>query len=456
EEFWTSLLLIMDIPILIYKTVVSILMRSLMLPLIIASFIPHPLVKAIAAAVGYGLLAAFVQGEIVDITHKIILLKTGSTTKDQKKDAYNRVADSFIALAMTAVIILFILILHFLASVAKGVFNFVRGKVIEPPKAEAPKLAPPKEEPKIQAPKEEPKVEAPKEKPKVEGGEGEGKGKGGEAKGKMTPEGETGSVDGQRGVKITEKGDIWICASPCEKIRARYEAELKENPNLDKRLGKLEKGYSELKGKEKTARDAQIKDLEQKLADVHNAKEGVVRIPTEGKWPPKPPTGEKPPIDAPDAAEWRYKRYAYEKYAEGAKKKDILPPGEWMDRYFDPTAEGGRPGRPGGPEQVAAKKKLAGEGIKIVENVELGGRYPDGVDPKPNAKGGKSYFEVGKMLESGIPEARERVKIGDEIKAMGSKDTVTFVDKADTARRVTYNKGSTPESPSSRTFEVSE
>src|SRR4029453_13147076 len=45
DELWTSFLKILDIPILIYHTVVSILMRSLMLPLIVASFIPHPLVK---------------------------------------------------------------------------------------------------------------------------------------------------------------------------------------------------------------------------------------------------------------------------------------------------------------------------------------------------------------------------------------------------------------------------
>lgn len=176
--------------------------------------------------------------------------------------------------------------------------------------------------------------------------------------------------------------------------------------------------------------------------------------PRELKWPPEPPKGDKPPIDAPDAAEWRYQRYVYKKYKAGAKPNEVLPPDEWMRKYFDPTAEGGRPGRPGGPEQVAAKKALEVEGIRIVENVELGGRYPDGVDPKPNAMGGKSYYEVGKMLKEGIPEARERVKIADEIKAMGPNDTVTFVDKTNVSKRVIYNKGSTPKNPTSRTFKV--
>ena len=104
EELWTSFLKILDIPVLIYHTVVSILMRTLMLPLIVASFIPHPLVKGIAAAVGYGLLAAFVQAEVMNIGHKLALLKTGATTPGEKEAAYNRVADSLIAMAMTAVI----------------------------------------------------------------------------------------------------------------------------------------------------------------------------------------------------------------------------------------------------------------------------------------------------------------------------------------------------------------
>lgn len=134
EELWTSLLQILDIPILIYHTVVSILMRTLMVPLIVATFIPHPLVKAIAAAVGYGLLGAFVQSEELNLLQKLLLLKTGATTSAQKEEAYNRIADSLLALAMAAVIIIVMLILHFIANVMKGVYNFVKGKVfgIEP------------------------------------------------------------------------------------------------------------------------------------------------------------------------------------------------------------------------------------------------------------------------------------------------------------------------------------
>ena len=101
-----------------------------------------------------------------------------------------------------------------------------------------------------------------------------------------------------------------------------------------------------------------------------------------------------------------------------------------MRDHFIPRAKGGRPGRMGGPEQAAAKEVLKKEGIIVSESIRLGGRGPDGVNPRPNAKGGRDYFEVGKMLKKGTPESRERIKLKDEIKAMGENDTVTFVDKS--------------------------
>jgi hypothetical protein len=435
HDFWTSLLKLLDIPILIYNTVVSILMRTLMVPLIVASFIPHPLVKAIAAAVGYTLLGAFVTGEVMNIEHKILLLKTGLTNKQEKEGAYNRVADSLIAMALTAVVILVMLILHFMANLVKGVFNFVKAKVfrIEPPKVEA----------KV------PEGEAKGTKPV----EAEGEGKGTKAGEPTSLKGELGSLDGQRSIKVTEQGRIWICASPCEEIRLKYQAEIKDNPGFEERIKQLEEGYPDLSEADKAARDAQIKQFEQELADFRTAREGGVRVPRVKQWPPDPPSGPKPAIDAPNAAEWRYQRYLYKKFLKGVTDPEkVLQPDEWYRRHFEPSQKGGRPGRPGGEEQVTAKKKLAAEGIRIVENVELGGRFPDGIDPKPNAAGGRNYYEVGKMLKSGIPEARERVKIADEIKAMGPGDTVTFVDKTDVTKRVTYAKGSTPEAPTSQTF----
>jgi hypothetical protein len=45
------------------------------------------------------------------------------------------------------------------------------------------------------------------------------------------------------------------------------------------------------------------------------------------------------------------------------------------------------------------------------------------------------------MLKRGMPEARERVKLADEVAAMGEHDTVTFVDKTNTSNRITYRPG---------------
>ena len=243
EEFWTSLLLILDIPILIYQKVVSILMRSLMLPLIVATFIPHPLVKAIAAAVGEALLAMFVEAELLNVGHKILLLKTGALTKEQKISAYNRIADTLIALIMTGVIILVMLILHFIANVMKGIYQFVKGKFVRI---------------------EVKPIEAKGGTPEGKGGGPEGKGEAGPEEGK-TGEGRTGkevpSEDHQRKIKINEEGKCEVCASPCEEVRKKYGRVMTK----------------ELEGKIKAIEDAklseaeelkQLEPVEQKLADL--------------------------------------------------------------------------------------------------------------------------------------------------------------------------------------------
>jgi hypothetical protein len=140
-----------------------------------------------------------------------------------------------------------------------------------------------------------------------------------------------------------------------------------------------------------------------------------------------------------NAAEWRYQRYIYEQYLEG---KEPLPFEVWKSRYYDTLAEGGRPGRPGGPVQRGTRLQLEIiEGWRNVENVKLGNNYPDMVNPKPNDKGGTDYIEVGKMTLDGKPVAREREKLAQEILALGENDTLTFIDEADPARRITYRRG---------------
>jgi hypothetical protein len=160
------------------------------------------------------------------------------------------------------------------------------------------------------------------------------------------------------------------------------------------------------------------------------------------RWPPQPPEGPKPELGEPNAAEWRYQRYRYRQSQAGVPAEEIPSFDEWKPRNYDTAAGGGRPGRRGGAEQVGAKEQLtAEEGIRETENVKLGENYPDGVRPEPNANGGTDYFEVGKMNKNGLPEARERAKLANEVAALGEHDTVSFVDKTNISRRITYRRG---------------
>jgi hypothetical protein len=245
EELWTSLLQILDIPILIYQTVVSILMRTLMLPLIVATFIPHPLVKGIAAAVGYGLLAAFVQAEVANLGHKLLLLKTGSTTAAQKHEAYNRIADSLIALAMTAVIIVVMIILHFIANIMKGVYNFVKGKVfrVKPAPVEGKGTA-----------------------------SGEGKGGAAESKGPRV-EFEEPSLDGQRKVRMMEDGTFEVCASPCDKLRRKYAKEIAKNSEFERRISEIETAADS-----KSNKTRRYRQIEQELAKADRLTKELQRL----------------------------------------------------------------------------------------------------------------------------------------------------------------------------------
>ena len=132
KGLWTTILHLLDIPILIYNAFWSIVGRSLMLPLVIASFVPHPVVKGIAIAAGYALLGALISGELANIGQKLLLLKTGNTNESEKKDAYNRLSDSLIAFAMEASMAIIMVVVAAVANVIKGVFSFVRGKVFKP------------------------------------------------------------------------------------------------------------------------------------------------------------------------------------------------------------------------------------------------------------------------------------------------------------------------------------
>ncbi len=164
------------------------------------------------------------------------------------------------------------------------------------------------------------------------------------------------------------------------------------------------------------------------------------RLGVDLSWPPGRPSGPKPAIGTEGADTWRYQRYRYDKHRKGGLQDDVLSFDQWRKERFEPVERGDRPGRRGGAQQVATKKYLAEkEGVLEVENVKLGNRFPDGI--RVNGKGGADYFEVGKMLQNGKPEARERIKLQEEIDVLRPNDTITFVDKVDPSRRVTYRLG---------------
>jgi hypothetical protein len=272
EEFWTSLLRILDIPILIYQTVVGILMRTLTLPLIVATFVPHPVVKGIAAAVGYALLGAFAQVEVANIAHKLLLLKTGSTRQAQKTEAYNRVADSLIAMAMTAVIIIIVIVIHFLAGLVKGVFNFVRARVF--PAERVPARG---------------KAGAPESRGRGTPEEGRA------AESRAAREGMP-SEDGQRKLRINEEGRCQVCASPCDEVRRRYASVLTQD--IDGRITAIERNPALTDAD----RIAQLRPVEQELANLSKSAREVGQWERSGHLTPDEAAGLKERLVSDDPA----------------------------------------------------------------------------------------------------------------------------------------------------------
>lgn len=158
-------------------------------------------------------------------------------------------------------------------------------------------------------------------------------------------------------------------------------------------------------------------------------------------WPPSGPVGPKPGKDAPGGDQWRYQRYLKQQYNKGKGADDVLDFDTWKDRHFDKL----RPGRHGGPAQVAAKDYLASEhGVERVENVRLGPQFVDGV--RDNTEGGKDYFEVGKATQGGLPVSRERIKLANEVPALNPEDNLHFVDESnpDQSQWWTYHNGDDP------------
>jgi hypothetical protein len=162
-------------------------------------------------------------------------------------------------------------------------------------------------------------------------------------------------------------------------------------------------------------------------------------------WPPSLPALAKPGLGDVGAAEWRYQRYVFSRYQQGAEATEIMDYNAWRARYFDTVAAGGRPGRGGGSPQVATRQALTEEGYRNVENVQLGkGNFVDMV--AKNDHGGTDFVEVDDVLKRGVPPARMRTKLAEEIAALGPNDTLLYVDKNDVLSRILYLPGDDVES----------
>jgi hypothetical protein len=171
------------------------------------------------------------------------------------------------------------------------------------------------------------------------------------------------------------------------------------------------------------------------------------------EWPPKPPQGPKPGIEEPGAAQWRYQRYLHEQHAAGKQPHQVLDFEKWKPTYFDTVSRGGRPGRPGGPAQVATRQSLTEEGYINTERTRLGDNFVDLY--RPNSSGGTDYVEVDEMLNSGIPRASARTRLKKELVHLGKNDTLLFVDKDDLSKRILYRFGDAPNVVDTRTYQSS-
>jgi len=149
------------------------------------------------------------------------------------------------------------LILHFIANVMKGIYNFVKGKFVRV------EVTP---------------VEA-------KGGAPEGKGKGGPEEGK-TGEARRGqevpTEDGKRKIKLNEEGKCEVCASPCDDVRKKYGPVI--TPEIEARLKAIESDPA-LSDPQKIDK---LKPIEQELADLTKQRiESLSKDPQTGKENPK-------------------------------------------------------------------------------------------------------------------------------------------------------------------------
>jgi hypothetical protein len=114
-------------------------------------------------------------------------------------------------------------------------------------------------------------------------------------------------------VTMTEKGEIYICASPCEPIREKYTLELEQNPELSRQIDKLEADIT-LTDQEKA--DWIAEEIEPKLSKIKaESKKRLHPKYTDGFYNGKKPKYENPGHHDPKSGKFR----------GGGSKTEIIP-----------------------------------------------------------------------------------------------------------------------------------
>lgn len=287
HDIWSNFLFLLDFPLALWRRLNSILMLLMgyvTIVLVIIGLVGGAAVGggvgglpgaaaglALAGTLGEGLMISFLLAEGITIVKALLDLFTARQTAKEKDGDYKQIAGSAIGIGIA---IALEMLFAFLSSLVSEIVARIKAK---------PGAAVPEPNVKGEAPKPgEPVEPKPGEKVEPKSGEGEGA-KAGETKvgeGEVSP-----SKDGNRDIRMNEKGKCEVCASPCADIRAKYKEEI--TPEI---RGKIEAIENNPKLSEAAQKEA-LKPIEQELADlkVANETKGGAEIAKQLGLPDPPP-----------------------------------------------------------------------------------------------------------------------------------------------------------------------
>lgn len=248
HDLWTNFLVLLDFPLALWRrlnNVLMLLMGYVTIILVVVGFcfagVGAAAGLALAGAIGEALMISFLLAEGITIVKALLDLFTARQTAIEKVRDYKQIAGSTLGMAIALILeVLFAII----GELASRVVAWIKGK----PTVHAPEPAAKSGEPPKPGEPAEPKP-----------GEPEGKA----AEPPKAPEGETSpSQDGNRDLRINEKGRCEVCASPCADIQQKYAEQM--TPEIKAAIEAIEAN----KSLTEAAKKEQLKPLEQKLADL--------------------------------------------------------------------------------------------------------------------------------------------------------------------------------------------